>query len=144
MPGEAPPASPNRASIKYPITQNSAMKRYPPIRWAAIKRVLAFASLTRADACRISQTLMAPTKTNATPSQTLVALLIMVELCIQPFAKHRKNPLRFAEIAPAKTTGTDYREIGGTCNQHLIGKVRGGYFEIKTAQPPFFYPWISW
>jgi hypothetical protein len=54
------------------------MKRYPPIRWAAISPALAFASLTRADACRTSQTFIAPTRTKVMPSQTLVELLSMV------------------------------------------------------------------
>src|SRR5438045_5899028 len=58
------------------------MKRYPPMRWAAINRVLAFESLTPADACKISQTLMAPMRTKVMPSQTLVELLSMLELCV--------------------------------------------------------------
>jgi hypothetical protein len=48
-PGEAPfAASPSRATMKYAITQNNAMKRWPPIRWAVTRRALARVALTRA------------------------------------------------------------------------------------------------
>ena len=61
VPAEAPPeTSPSRETMKYAITQNSAMKRYPPIRWAAIKRPLYFVLLSLADDCRMSHTLIAP------------------------------------------------------------------------------------
>src|ERR1700686_4889229 len=52
-----------------------------------------------------------------------------------------KNSLGFAEIAPAKTAGADYREVGRTRGQHLIREIRGRYFEIKTAQRLVFHPW---
>jgi len=58
------------------------------MRWAAIKRVLACASLTRADACKMSHTLTAPIRTNATPSQRLAVLLSMSNLSIQPGGCH--------------------------------------------------------
>src|SRR5579864_804619 len=59
-------------------------------------------------------------------------------LTLEP--EHRKNPLGLAEIAPAETAGADYGEVGGASGQHLIGKVRGRYFEVKIAQRLVFHP----
>src|SRR5579871_5827827 len=101
--------------MKYPITQNSAMKRYPPIRWAAIKRELAFAFFTRAEACRISQTLIAPMRTNARPSQTLVELLSMVWTVYLTLAARGQlvfQPLAFPAAASLLCWSTDKTLLG--------------------------------
>ena len=66
-----------RGWLTQPGSGPAARRRLAVIR-AAINRLLAFASVTRADACRTSQTFKAPTRTNVMPNQTLVEPLIMV------------------------------------------------------------------
>src|SRR5260370_27913846 len=69
---------------KYDITQKSEKKIKPPIRWAATRRALAFALFTLADDCKMSHTLIAPTRTNVIPSHRLSELLIMFSPRIRP------------------------------------------------------------
>src|SRR5262249_15176431 len=61
--------------MKYAMTQNRAMNRYPPIRWSASNRELTWAALTRDHASSASQTLTPPRRTKARPSARLVEVV---------------------------------------------------------------------
>ena len=61
--------------------QGPLKRRAKPLRDFLLRRALAFASRARADACKMSQTLIAPTRTNVTPSPRLADLLSIVGLC---------------------------------------------------------------
>src|SRR5579872_1018272 len=75
----APPAR-RRATLKYVITQNSAMNRYPPIRCSASIRELALAALTRDHDSSTSQTFTPPSRTNARPRAILAEGVNMLNL----------------------------------------------------------------
>src|ERR1700686_2545143 len=85
------------------------MKRKPPIRWAAIKPALTVASFTRTDACKMSQTLIAPTRTNVIPSQRLAELLSMV----WPVSLDSVSSTPFANRASVTTRNTRHRGHAG-------------------------------
>src|SRR5579872_5831063 len=93
----APPAR-RRATLKYVITQNSAMNRYPPIRCSASIRELALAALTRDHDSSTSQTFTPPSRTNARPRAMLAEVVNMLNL------------LSVAAASPAAATLYRFRE----------------------------------
>src|SRR5882724_12021276 len=96
------------------------------MRCAAIKRAPAFAFLTRAEDWRISHTLIAPTRTNVTPSQRLAELFSTMDSPLQG-----KDSLGIAEVAPAETASANHSERGGTRSQNVMRKIRGRQITIN-------------
>src|SRR5580658_20581 len=66
-----------RPSMKYVITQNNAMNRYPPIRCSVSIRALALAAFNRDHDSSTSHTFSPPKRRNANPSIRLAEVVSM-------------------------------------------------------------------